>query len=482
MMRRLGLGGLCIALMLAAACGAQSALIYGDANGDGLVDISDVQIAMRIAVGLLVPSPEQVRTADMYPNPGTFGREVGDGVVNISDAALILRYAFGLVPSLGPLQTGLDVSFLYSGPNAVQKDVAPEALSGKQLAVLRGRVLSPSGSPLPGVTVTILRHPEFGRVVTGSDGSFDMAVNGGTTLTVEYRTPGYLTAQRKVQVPWSDYAFLPDVILVPIDKQVTRVDFGSGSRFQLARGSVVSDADGTRQAALVIPLGTSASLEMPDGSRRSVQTLSIRATEFTIGPNGPKAMPAELPPNTAYTYAVEFTADEAIAANAASVKFSKPLVMYLENFLGFPVGGVVPTGYYDRARGEWIPSKNGRIVQVVAITGGLAELDTNGDGTADPPDVLRALDVTEEERAALAKLYKSGQSLWRAPIPHFTPWDCNWPYGPPLDAEPPQQPPPQEDAPPEDPCSEAGSVITPLSQAVVEAVPVVGAPFSLVYR
>ena len=482
MMRRLVLSVLFFVFALAAACSAKSASIYGDASGDGLVDISDVQIVMRVAVGLSIPSPEQIRVADVYPNPGTFGREVGDGAVNISDAALILRYVFGLIASLGPIQAGLDVSFLYSGPNAAQKDVAPDALSSKQIAVLRGRVLSTSGSPLPGVTVSVLRHPEFGQVATRSDGSFDMVVNGGTTLTVEYRMSGYLTAQRKVQVPWRDYVFLPDVVLVPLDKQVTRVDLGPGSRFQVARGSVVSDADGMRQATLVVPPGVSASLDMPDGSQRSVQALSIRATEFTVGANGPKAMPAELPPNTAYTYAVEFTADEAIAANAASVKFSRPLFMYLENFLNFPVGGVVPTGYYDRARGEWIPSRNGRIVQIVGIANGLAELDANGDGAADLPDALRALDVTEEERAALAKLYKPGQSLWRVPIPHFTPWDCNWPYGPPQDAEPPQQPPPQEDTPPEDPCSEAGSFIMPLSQAVVESVPITGAPFSLVYR
>jgi hypothetical protein len=217
MMRRLVLSVLFFVFALAAACSAKSASIYGDASGDGLVDISDVQIVMRVAVGLSIPSPEQIRVADVYPNPGTFGREVGDGAVNISDAALILRYIFGLIASLGPIQAGLDVSFLYSGPNATQKDVAPDALSSKQIAVLRGRVLSTSGSPLPGVTVSVLRHPEFGRVATRSDGSFDMVVNGGTTLTVEYRMSGYLTAQRKVQVPWRDYVFLPIVVATPMD-------------------------------------------------------------------------------------------------------------------------------------------------------------------------------------------------------------------------------------------------------------------------
>src|SRR3989304_5500587 len=30
-----------------------------------------------------------------------------------------------------------------------------------------------------------------------------------------------------------------------------------------------------------------------------------------------------------------------------------------------------------------------------------------------------------------------GATFWRVAVTHFTPWDCNWPYGPPLDAAPP---------------------------------------------
>ena len=55
----------------------------GDINGDGTVDISDVILCLRQAVGLDTPNPS---VADMN----------GDGTVDISDVILILRKAVGL--------------------------------------------------------------------------------------------------------------------------------------------------------------------------------------------------------------------------------------------------------------------------------------------------------------------------------------------------------------------------------------------------
>ena len=70
-------------------------------------------------------------------------------------------------------------------------------------------------------------------------------------------------------------------------------------------------------------------------------------------------MPANLPPSSGYTYCAELSADEAVAAGATDVRFSQPLPVYVENFLDFPVGSEVPTGYYDRQKGQWIASANG---------------------------------------------------------------------------------------------------------------------------
>src|SRR5207245_7782631 len=127
----------------------------------------------------------------------------------------------------------------------------------------------------------------------------------------------------------------------------------------VARGSRVSDSSGVRQATLVVPMGTSAVMRMPTGTMQPLPTAHIRATEFTVGDDGDKAMPAALPPQSAYTYAVELRADE---AGEAKVEFNQPLPFFVENFLGFPVGTTIPSGYYDETRGTWVADESGRVV------------------------------------------------------------------------------------------------------------------------
>ncbi|MGQ0595580.1 MAG: hypothetical protein ACT4QB_23970 [Gammaproteobacteria bacterium] len=82
-------------------------------------------------------------------------------------------------------------------------------------------------------------------------------------------------------------------------------------------------------------------------------------------------------PTSGYTYAAELSVDEAIAAGAKRVDFNQPLPVYIDNFLDFPVGGIVPVGWYDRDKSAWIPSDDGRTVKVLGVDGnGLAQLDT----------------------------------------------------------------------------------------------------------
>ena len=116
-------------------------------------------------------------------------------------------------------------------------------------------------------------------------------------------------------------------------------------------------------------------MRFADGSTQPLPSLSIRATEYTVGPTGPQAMPAPLPATIAYTYCTALTVDEAVSAGATTVQFSAPVVVYLENFVGFPVGGIVPLGYYDRQRAAWVPADNGRVIKILSSSGGLAALD-----------------------------------------------------------------------------------------------------------
>ena len=140
-------------------------------------------------------------------------------------------------------------------------------------------------------------------------------------------------------------------------------------------------------------------MTLPNGKSKPLSTLKIRATEYTVGTLGMASMPGSLPPSSGYTYAVELTVDEALAAGATSVQFSKPLINYTENFIGAPVGSPVPAGYYDRQQGRWLPSKNGIVIKLLAESNGKAQIDINGDGVADSGDALSALGITDAELA-----------------------------------------------------------------------------------
>ena len=368
------------------------------------------------------------------------------------------------------------------GLHQPDRTAAATAIDPAQAAVLRGKVCTQSGAALPGVSVSIKQHPEYGTALTDTDGVFELLVNGGTLLTVDYAKAGYLPAQRQITPAQRDYALLSEVALLPLDANVTTIDLTAGG-MQVAQGSVMTDDDGTRQARILFPAGTQAELVLPGGITQTISTLNVRATEYTVGANGPQAMPAELPPASGYTYALEYSVDEAIAAGATEVRFSQPLIHYSENFLGFPVGMAVPTGYYDRLKSAWIGSANGRVVKVVNLAGGAANLDTDGDGAIDNGDVVTAtmdLTITLAERQNLATLYQAGQTLWRVPIPHFSPWDCNWPYGPPDGAVAPQQPSPRTDTTPR-PCVRRGSIIACQNQVLGEVLDVPGTPYQLHY-
>lgn len=405
---------------------------------------------------------------------GQGGQKTGQVTVNVTAADT----AVNAPPlNLSAVTTiGKATSFLYSGTNPVQTGVAPGTIDEKRAAVIRGKVTTREGNILQGVTVSILNHPAFGQTLTRSNGYFDLAVNGGGLLTINYQKAGFLSIQRQLKVPWQDYVVAPDVVLIPLDTQVTTITANAGV-MQFHQGSTITDSDGTRRATILFPAGTGASLVLPDGSLQSVNTLNVRATEYTVGPNGPKSMPAALPPTSAYTYALELSADESVAKVAGrDIVFSQPVPVYVENFLGFPVGEIVPVGYYDRDKAAWLPSESGRVIKITGLSSGLAVVDTVGTGSL-PPLVL-----DNAERQNLAVLYSVGQELWRTPVPHFSTWDKNWGFSPPPDAEPPDSPQPNPNNPEPVSCEQNSSIVECQSQVLGERLPIVGTRYSLNYR
>ncbi len=226
--------------------------------------------------------------------------------------------------------------------------------------------------------------------------------------------------------------------------------------------------------------GTDATMTLPNGQEQPLDnTMQVAATEYTVGTGGEQRMPGELPDTSAYTYAVEFSVEQAVEAGAVDVEFDKPVATYVDNFLDFKAGTVVPAAYYDKDKAAWVPSEDGIVLEVVSENGGKAQVDVDGDGDADSGTELSDLGIDDAELVKLGQQYDTGDSLWRVQVKHFTPWDYNWPYGckalcPPPDEEPP--PPPYC---PE--CQAAGSIVGVFNQTLGERLDVTGTPFALHY-
>jgi RHS repeat-associated protein len=391
------------------------------------------------------------------------------------------------VPPAPPVEPGVvtnlaeSVQFLYTGENPVQTGVAPGAINPVRVSVLRGRVTDRDGKPLQGTVVTILDNPQYGQSTSRSDGWYDIVVNGGDRVIVNLAREGYLPAQRHVTAEWQEFASVPDVVLVGLDPRVTRVDLSADS-LQVARGSVQTDEDGSRQATLIFEPGTGAEMVLPNGSVVPLGQLDVRATEYTVGANGPEAMPGPLPATSAYTYAVELSVDSALAAGATTVRFTQPVELYVENFLGFPVGIPVPVATYDCIKcGAWVPEDDGRTIRILSVAGGIAMVDADGDGAADSDAALNALGLDAAERAKLATLYADGASLWRVRMKHFSPIDLNYPNGPPDDAENPDDDAEEEQEDEDEDCEQAGSIIGCQNRTLGEAIGLTGTGQALHY-
>jgi RHS repeat-associated protein len=386
------------------------------------------------------------------------------------------------------------MAFLYTGPEAAQTGMTPgpDYIEKERAAVVRGHVRDAGGN-LAGVSVSVLNDADApadalagdtgGATVTDAAGEFSLAVNGGGRLTLVFERSGYVTAHRAVYVRPRDFAFTEDLFLKPYDPNVTTIEFGAGV-MQVARGSVESDSLGTRQATLLVPAGTTHNIGVGEFST-ALPNMNVRLTEFTVEVNdpsdGPDAMPAALPGSSAYTYALELSAESSTTAGAPykAIGFHKKVILYVENFLEFDVGRNKPLGYYDRDKGHWVPEHDGLVLEIVGEQNGLARLDLDGDGNEDDT-AYTTVGIGDPERAQLAQLYDPGQELWRVAMDHFTPGDINDGMARGEEAVPDFN---LEIAPPADkPDCSSGSIIECQNQILGQRIPVKGTPFALHYQ
>jgi len=463
-----------------------SILLTGFVNQVGAaVDVNGVAAAVldmtwSATVPLAAGSNAMVATASL-------GTEVATSQI------VVVQFATPPLPPAAPTPTPVDqtvvtsvadsVAFLYAdGQNPVQTGVDATQLDASRAVVLRGLVTNRGRIPLASVRILVEGHPEFGETLSRTDGMFDMVANGGETLTVRYERPGFLTVQRQVRTAWQGFAFLPDVVMTPLDPVLSPVVLQPGAGTQVARATLQSDADGSRTATMLFAGGTSAEMVLPSGTVQPLASFGLRMTEYTVGDAGPGAMPGMLPPSSAYTYAVGLDVQEALDAGAEVVRFNQPVPFYVENFLGLPTGLRVPVGLYSKTAAAWEPSDDGRVVEILSEAAGVAVLDVDGSGLPADAAALASLGITTAELTEVASLYQPGDTLWRAAVLHFSTMDLNLPPSFPVGAEPWLGDSGQNQTkPPNNPDCQTGSVIECQNQVLRERIAITGSPYTLNY-
>ena len=382
-----------------------------------------------------------------------------------------------------------NVEFFYTGGGAQQTGVDAGAMDAKRATVIRGAVYQPTTSdagvdagadrdPLLGVTVSILNHPEFGSTLTRNDGHFELVANGGDPLTVQFSLAGYLVAQRSAETRWHDWTIVDDVVLIHEAALSAAVPADAGA-WSYVKGPPVTDSDGTRTPTLIIPSGTTVIGWTPPSGQ-----FQFRMTEYTVGSTGPAAMPGSLPPQSAYTYAVEMKIEGA----PTPTTFNQKVILYVDNFNGTlmgttSAGRAVPSGYYDRSAGVWKAEESGQIVKILSINNGKADLSLDGTNAE-----LSQYGITDPEREQVAAAYDSypfhgaGMTFWRVRLAHFTTYDLNW-GSLPVNAEfPPKNLKPESSAAKPNPCINSGSIIECENGVLGESIGLTGTPFDLHYR
>ena len=318
-------------------------------------------------------------------------------------------------------------SFGETYEDLIPDDSVVEEYDPDRFAVIMGQVIDTEDTPLNGVLVSIHGKPQYGSVITGYDedkdssGWFTLPVEGGGFCNVLYEMEGYTSIQRRVRVRWNDVT-LAETVRMLQPEVGTDVVFSETVSVVTHTSSLVENiGDEPSRACSVILTGDNLPFEVDeDGNKlRSMQQFRIRTTEYTT----PDSMPGTLPGPTAYTYCVEMTVD-----GAENVVFDRPVVVYTDNFLNFPVGEVVPVGSYDRRRGAWVAEHNGVVVQI---------LDTDNDGIVDAIDTGEGEFETDVTGLEDGDRFEPGNTYMRFQANHFSSWDCNWGRGFPGGAGPP---------------------------------------------
>ncbi len=388
----------------------ESLILSWSADGYDTVFIKDGPV-----VSEELPNGNRVVTPD-YTTTYSLSATNADGPIFLRAAVKVIGH---------PPEPQPEGSFGTQYEDLIPEDASLASYSSDRFIVVTGLVTDIAGTPLEGVKTEILNHPEYGTAATDETGRFSIPAEGGNVLTIVYQKENYLSSQRKVNTGHNDIVVTETIALIEPDPAATTFTFDNNPSTVIThKGTRVTDAFGGRSCSTVFK-GDNKAYEVDTNGNvlRELTTITTRSTEYTT----PESMPAKLPPTSAYTYCVELSVD-----GAKNVRFSNPIAIWVDNFLGFDVGVVIPAGFYNRDRALWEPSDNGVVVKLLDTnTDTIVDaLDADGD---DQPDDLNNNGSFSDEVLGLedSQQYIPETTYWRIETTHFTPGDWNLPSGTP---------------------------------------------------
>jgi hypothetical protein len=108
------------------------------------------------------------------------------------------------------------VRFLIEGDKPVQSYAKPEFYDQRRAAVIRGRVTTAAGEGIIGVRVSVDRTrgaSNYGFTLTRPGGLFDMLVNGGGGVTLQFQRSPFRPLTRTVRVPWNRIQIIEPIVM-----------------------------------------------------------------------------------------------------------------------------------------------------------------------------------------------------------------------------------------------------------------------------
>lgn len=83
--------------------------------------------------------------------------------------------------------------------------------------MVRGRIVAESGTPLIGVRVAEVRHPPLtGFTLSRKDdsgGIFDLMVNGGRVVTLQFMRKPFEKLEKSFYVQWNEIIYVGDIVM-----------------------------------------------------------------------------------------------------------------------------------------------------------------------------------------------------------------------------------------------------------------------------